>query len=60
LLRDIVSIKAKRGKYVLFTKIEFNDETYTTLDFVQKKYKNKKGIPPPSSHKKNYGIPVRQ
>ncbi|KAL5239059.1 hypothetical protein ACI65C_006469 [Semiaphis heraclei] len=30
LLRDIVSIKAERGKYVLFTKSQFNDEQYTT------------------------------
>jgi len=38
LLRDIISIKTERGKYALFTKSQFNDEQYSTLDFVQKKY----------------------
>jgi hypothetical protein len=36
-LRDVVSIKSERGKYVLFTKSQFNDEKYTTLDFLQQK-----------------------
>lgn len=37
LSRDVISIKAERGKYVLFTKSQFNDKKkkYTiTLDFV--------------------------
>jgi hypothetical protein len=45
------------GKYVLFTKNQFNDEQYITLDFVQKKYMNKKGMTLPSSHKENCRIP---
>jgi len=60
LLRDIVSIKAERGKYVLFTKSQFNDEQYTTLDFLQKKYMNKKGMTLPSSHTENCGIPIEK
>jgi hypothetical protein len=51
-----VQIKAELGKYVLFTKNQFNDKTYTTLDFVQKKYMNKKRVPLPSPHTKNCGI----
>lgn len=52
LLRDIVSIKAECGKYVLFTKSQFNEETYKTLDFAQKQYMNKKGMSLQSSHTK--------
>jgi len=54
-LKDVVSTKVERGKYVLFTKNQFCDEKYTTIDFLQKKYMNKRMTLPPS-HTANCGI----
>lgn len=55
LLKDIVSVNVKRGKFILYTKSNFN-ENYTELNFLRKTAMKINGMPHPVSLTKPRGI----
>jgi len=55
LLKDVVSVQVKRGKFILFTKSDY-DEEYSELDFLRKNVMKINGMPHPISLTKPRGV----
>ncbi|KAF0695234.1 Uncharacterized protein FWK35_00038743, partial [Aphis craccivora] len=59
LLKDVVSIKAVRDKFILYTKCNFEEE-YSELDFLKKNVMKMSGMARPEPLKGPCGIPVEK
>lgn len=55
LLKDIVSVQVKRGKFILYIKSNF-EEDFSQLDFLRKNVMKINGMPHPTSLLKPRGI----